>query len=266
MIIDRYNINEIINKTGIRPDKDFGQNFLTDSNTAKQIVDSLDIKCGDFVLEVGPGLGSLTHFILEKNAKTAIVDVDKRMIDFLNFVYKENQALDIINEDIRKVNIQDFTKIISNLPYNITTELVNYFLIYGKKAETMVFMCQSEAYPRFSDLKGKEYGPSSILVHLLGTIEKVKIVPPGSFYPSPKCTSTVFKISVNNHDKEKAINVYKLCKQLFLNRRKTIYNNLSTYLKDREKALSILEKANLEPNLRPEEIEYSKFIELFDLI
>jgi len=166
MEINRNNFMEIIEKSLLKPDKDYGQNYLLEPDICQRIVDLLDIKDIDTVLEIGPGIGSLTHFLtLKDKARITLVDIDKRMIDFLKILYsKENVSL-ILN-DIRKEDVSKFTKIIGNLPYNITTETVVYLLENARVCQKMVLMCQSEAFPRFFDVSGKEYGPVSILIHL----------------------------------------------------------------------------------------------------
>ena len=264
MEINRENIIEIVSKSGVNPDKDYGQNFLLDTKIAKSIVDLLEINEKDDVLEVGPGIGSLTHFIsLSKAGKIDLVDIDSRMINFLKIIYKEPN-INLILSDIRKYDVSKYTKIIGNLPYNITTELVIYLIQNGVSAKSLVLMCQSEAYTRFADLSGKDYGPASIYIHLLGDIKRCLTVKPGSFYPSPKCSSTVFKISISeNCDRELALNVYQLAKKLFLNRRKTIQNNLSQVLNDKEKSASILNKLGIPLTKRPEELSPQTFVDIY---
>lgn len=265
MEINRNNINQIIKDTNIIPSKDYGQNFLVEPKICLDIVNSLSIDDKDTVLEIGPGLGSLTHFILEKTNNLDVVDIDERITYYLNIIY-QNSNLNIINQDIRKHDISNYTKIIGNLPYNITTELVTYLLLNAKKCNKMVLMIQTEALPRFIDTKGKEYGPVSILIHLLGSIKKLFNVKAGCFYPAPKCGSTVFEINLNeNADFETATSVYKFAKIIFNNRRKTIYNNLSQYLHSKEKALEILKNLNLSQMLRPEDLEPDIFKKLYEL-
>lgn len=266
MEITRTNVNEIVEKCGLKPDKDYGQNYLIDPVISKQIVDALEIKDNDKVLEVGPGIGSLTHFILLNNAEYTAVDIDSRMTDFLKIPYKD-KIYELINDDIRKVDVQKYSKIISNLPYNITTEAVLYLVLNGINCNRFVLMCQSEAFGRFNDTNGKEYGPVSILIHLLGNIKRILTVKPGSFYPSPKCSSTVFYIDItNNNLRENIVKTYSIAKQLFINRRKTIYNNLQQYLGDKDKALKILESLNTSPLKRPEELSPSFYYSLMELL
>lgn len=267
MEINRSNIMEIVNKTSIKPSKDYGQNFLIEPSISARIVDALKINNGDRVLEIGPGLGSLTHFLCLSNEQITAVDIDNKMTNFLKIVYQNQSNLIITENDIRKENISSFNKIIGNIPYNITTEIIQHFLINSKQAKTMVFMIQAEALNRFIDISGKEYGPLSVLIHLLGSIEKLFIVKAGSFYPAPKCHSVVFRINVDeNANREKAIAVYKMCKLLFANRRKTIQNNLVSILKNKEDVLTLCKELNINPLERPEDLSPTTYKTIYDYL
>ena len=264
MEINRSNIMEIINKSNAHPDKDYGQNFLIDPSVSEAIVSHLEIGENESVLEVGPGLGSLTHFLVNKG-KVTVCDIDERMISFLKIVY--GTKVEYILNDVRKIDVSSYDKIIGNLPYNITSELVTFLLLNAKNAKKMVLMCQQEAFNHFFDVSGKEYGPISVLLHLLGDAKKVLTLKPGYFHPAPKCNSLVFTF-VNNPktDYDSAVGTYKLSKSLFLNRRKTIYNNLKNYLQDGQKALEILNKVEIEQNKRPEDIEPLLFLKMYNVI
>ena len=254
MEINRSNIFEIVNKADLKPDKDYGQNFLVEPQVCERIVNALNIEEKDTVVEVGPGLGSLTHFLSLNNNEITVVDIDRRMIDFLAVVY-QNSNIKIVENDIRKVDVSSYSKIVGNLPYNITTETIQYFLLNAEAAKKMVFMIQSETFAHFFDVSGKEYGPTSVLIHLLGNIEKLFVVKAGSFYPAPKCNSTVFAINIDAHaDRLKAIDAFKVAKQLFTNRRKTIQNNLSNYLKNKDLANKVCEDLKINPLYRPEQL------------
>ena len=267
MEINRKNVMEVIEKSGLKPDKDYGQNYLLEPELAKRIIDLLEIKSGENVLEIGPGLGSLSHFLsLYSESKITLVDIDERMINFLKIIYNISNISLVLN-DIRKHDVTKYDKIVGNLPYNITTETVVYLLENAKKAKKMVLMCQAEAFPRFNDLSGKEYGPVSILVHLLGNSKRNFTVKPGSFYPIPKCSSVVFTIDLNNDDKrEQSLEVYRFAKKMFLNRRKTIYNNLSSFLGNKETAAELLKQSNIDPSKRPEELSPSNFVTLYECV
>ena len=263
MEINRSNIFDLVNKCNVKPDKDYGQNFLVEPLISSKIVDSLELEKNDYVLEIGPGLGSLTHFVFDK-CKLDVCDIDSRMIDFLKIFYKED--INYILNDVRKIDVSKYDKIIGNLPYNITTELVT-FLLLNSTAKKMVLMCQSEAFNRFFDLSGENYGPVSILLHLLGESKKMLTVKPGSFYPVPKCNSLVFTFTYKPVvDRETATNVYKMSKSLFLNRRKTIYNNLKNYLGDSSRATNLLNELGIEQNRRPDTISPEEYLKLFKIM
>lgn len=264
MEINQKVLSQIFNDLGLKANKDLGQNFLTDPNVCERIASSLTIKENDLLLEVGGGLGSLTHFLVNKAQEFDVVDLDVRMCNFLNSVY-QNDNINIINEDIRNVDLRKYTKIIGNLPYYITTELVTQFVTQASNCSQMVFMIQTEAVNRFVDTSGKEYGPISVLIHLVGNSKRLFSVKPGCFCPIPKCGSSVFIIEINKiEEKEKYLDVYKMTKQLFLNRRKTILNNLTNYLGNKEKAQNTLQNLDILFTKRPEELEPNQYLRIYD--
>ena len=265
MEISRSNIFGIVNMNNARPDKDYGQNFLIEPAISSKIVDLLEVKKNEAVLEIGPGLGSLTHYLSEQSENLSVCDIDIRMINFLGEVY--GRKINYIYNDIRKVDVSNFDKIIGNLPYNITTELVTYLLLNAKNVKKMVLMCQLEAFNRFYDEKGENYGPTSVLIHLLGESKKEFVVKAGNFYPVPKCSSVVFTFKKElKASEEEILGTYKLSKSLFINRRKTIYNNLKNYLNDSLKAKMILETLKISELDRPENIHYLDYLKMYRLI
>ena len=261
MVINRSNINEIVFKSNARPDKDYGQNFLVEPEICERIVNALDIQPNEKVLEIGPGLGSLTHFLSLQSKDLTVVDIDERMTSFLKLIYKD---VNIVLSDIRKFDVVSYDKIIANLPYNITTETIVYLLSGAIHFKKMVLMIQTDAYPHFLDVSGKEYGPASVLLHLLGENKKLFQVKAGSFYPAPKCSSTVFEINASPKcELEEAKQVYVFAKLMFLNRRKTIANNLTNYLKNRELANNLLSESNIQVTSRPEDISPLDYLKLY---
>ena len=266
MEINRSNIFEIVNKADLKPDKDYGQNFLVEPEISKRIVDALIVKEKDNVLEVGPGLGSLTHFLSEIDCRITVVDIDQRMTNFLRVVYEEKDV-EIVENDIRKTDVSAYEKIVGNLPYNITTETIQYLLLNANKCQRMVFMIQSETFNHFCDVCGKEYGPTSVLIHLLGNIERLFVVKAGSFYPVPKCNSTVFAINIDTRvDRFAVIKAFQVAKQLFLNRRKTILNNLVNYLKNKDLANKLCEDLKINPLFRPEQLSPEMYLAISEYL
>lgn len=267
MEINRSNVFEIANKADLKPDKDYGQNFLIEPQVCERIVNALNVQDNDYVIEVGPGLGSLTHFLSMYNNKSTVVDIDLRMVNFLKVIYKENPNVEVVANDIRKTDVSQYTKVIGNLPYNITTEAIQYFLLNATSASRMVFMIQSETLAHFYDVSGKEYGPTSVLIHLLGSIEKLFTVKAGSFYPAPKCSSSVFAINIDSGaDRDSAIRAFKLAKALFTNRRKTISNNLMNYLKNKDTVNQLCADLGLNPLLRPEQIAPEMYLRISEYL
>ena len=261
MEINRSNIYDIVNNSNARPDKDYGQNFLVEPDACKRIVDSASFKKDESVLEIGPGLGSLTHFICEQTNNLTVVDIDERMIAFIKLIYKD---INIVQDDIRNHDVSSYDKIIGNLPYNITSETIVYLLLNASKAKKITLMIQSDAFPHFLDVQGKEYGPSSVLLHLLGEPKRLFQVKAGSFYPAPKCGSTVFEINIDPKcELEEAKRVYGFAKSLFLNRRKTVSNNLLNVVKNKELVSQILNECNILATKRPEEILPLEYLKLF---
>ena len=266
MQINRSNIFEIVNKADLKPDKDYGQNFLVEPEICEKIVNFLNTEDNESIIEVGPGLGSLTHYLSLLNNPVTVVDIDLRMTNFLKVVY-EKTNIEIVENDIRKVDVSRYNKVIGNLPYNITTEAIQYFLLNASAAKRMVFMIQQETFAHFYDVSGKEYGPTSVLIHLLGNIEKLLTVKAGSFYPAPKCSSVVFAIDIDsNKNRTTAIKAFKLAKQLFLNRRKTILNNLTNLVNNKELALKTLNDLSISPLLRPEQLSPEKYLAISEYL
>ena len=140
-------------------------------------------------------------------------------------------------------------------------------MLSGINVEKMVLMIQLEAFNRFYELSGEDYGAISVLTRLTCDVEKHFVVKPGSFHPVPKCKSVVFSLTRKyDYEYEDIIGTYKLAKSLFLNRRKTIYNNLKNYLGDASKASELLSKLNLDSNLRPENIKPEIYFQMYQLI
>ncbi|MCD8209501.1 MAG: 16S rRNA (adenine(1518)-N(6)/adenine(1519)-N(6))-dimethyltransferase RsmA [Coprobacillus sp.] len=267
MIVDSKTLHNILDETGIVPDKNYGQNFLINPEIARRIVSILDIRPTDKVLEIGPGVGSLTHFFTTLPNDVDVVDVDNNMTTLLSVIYSDDKNIHIINKDARQHDVSTYNKIISNLPYNLTTEILTHLMLGGTSVERMVLTCEAETFNHFVSTSGKDYGPVSILIHLLGTIRKQFTIAPSNFYPSPKCESVVFTIDVDkNVNRSEVVSVYEMTKSLFLNRRKTIYNNLKKYLNNDALATKTLNALDIDPSTRPEQISPNTFLDIYQKI
>ena len=264
--VDRDGIKYLMELANINPSKNKGQNFLVDAKISENIVNLLKNNANSKVLEIGPGLGSLTFHLQNRCNNLTLVDLDENIINYLSLEVNDNVKL--VNADALKYNVSLYEYIISNIPYNITTELITYLLINASNCKQFVFMCQKENFNHFNDTNGSEYGPVSVLIHLLGNIKKVFDVKPGSFVPAPKCVSTVFSVDmfeIDTNSRKEIVNTFKLTLKLFNNRRKTIFNNLSTVI-GKEKTEECLSKLGIDKLLRPEQISPKQFFELHNLV
>ena len=244
--------------------KSLGQNFLINPQVAEKIVNLLQIKEGDQVLEIGAGLGSLSYFLAKSNGNAELIDVDERMLMFLNEQFKDSNNITIKRQNILKHDLGKFNKIIGNLPYYITSGIIEKLLLDGKNAEIMVLMTQKEVYPKLLSLNKS---PLSLFLNYVADISSPIDVGRNNFAPVPHVDSVVFTITPNKNIKnEENEKLFKTMKQLFLLRRKNILNNLSNLVKNKEKAREILEKMQIDTNKRPEELPIEFYINLLKLI
>lgn len=244
--------------------KSLGQNFLVNSQTAEKIVSLLNLKDTDNVLEIGAGLGSLSYYLAKSNSNIELIDIDERMLMFLNEQFKNNKNVSIKRQNILKYNLEGFNKIIGNLPYYITTSILEKLLLDATNAETMVLMTQKEVYPK---LLKQNKSPLSLFLNYVADISAPIEVGRNNFAPVPHVDSVVFILTPNNNIKnESNKSLYKVMKQLFLLRRKNILNNLTNLIKNKEKAREILGKMNVDTNKRPEELGIDFYIDLLKML
>lgn len=244
--------------------KSLGQNFLINSQTANKIVSLLSLKEGDKVLEIGAGLGSLSYYLAKTPTTVQLIDVDERMLMFLEEEFKDHNNVEVKRQNILKHNLLGFNKIIGNLPYYITSGIIEKLLLDAKDAETIVLMTQKEVYPK---LLSSNNSPLSLFLNYVANISSPINVGRNNFAPIPHVDSVVFVLTPNqnikNKENEKLFNVMK---QLFLLRRKNILNNLSNLVKNKEKAREILEKMGIDANKRPEELPIEFYINLLKML
>ena len=244
--------------------KSLGQNFLINPQTAEKIVNLLDIKDGNQVLEIGAGLGSLSYFLAKSPGKSQLIDVDERMLMFLGEQFKDAKNIEIKRQNILKHNLSGFNKIVGNLPYYITSGIIEKLLLDAKDAELLVLLTQKEVYPK---LLSSNKSPLSLFLNYVADISSPIEVGRNNFAPIPHVDSVVFVIKPNENIKnEENEKLFKVMKQLFLLRRKNILNNLSNLVKNKEKAREILGKMNIDTNKRPEELPIEFYINLLKML
>lgn len=242
--------------------KELGQNFLVDHSICKAIVDNLEISSEDKVLEIGCGYGSLSYFILKQAHDCVLIDVDQRTIDFVvsNNTLIENQK--VLNSNIFTQNLSSFTKIVGNLPYYITTGIIEKVLLEADSLKTMIVMIQKDAFPRIVAKSGqKDYGPLAILIEYVAVVDRIFNVSRQAFVPQPHVDSVVFAVKIKNNDNFKS-KLFIVAKAMFMYRRKTILNNLKRFLNDSTAASAILSLSRIDPKKRPQELSLDDFVVL----
>ena len=267
----------IMKKYGIRANKSLGQNFLISNEVVEKIINASDIKENDMVIEIGPGLGTLTKFLLQKAKKVLCVELDKKMIKILNDRFSDYNNFELINEDILKVNLKKIiednkkteqianVKIVANLPYYITTPIIMKLLEEKLDIESITVMIQKEVADRLIEIPGgKNTGAITYTVYYYCESEKIIEVPNNSFIPEPDVTSEVIKMNLR---KEPAVKIqepkimFMIIKSAFMQRRKTLLNALTNtkIFVNKNEGLSILKKLNLNENIRAEELSIQDF-------
>ena len=247
----------------VKAKKHLGQHFLTDENIAKQIADTLTLNGYDTVLEIGPGMGVLTKYLLEKELETYVIEIDTESVDYLNSHYPKLNGK-VIFKDFLKYNINEVFNdkpfaIIGNFPYNISTQIVFKCLEMRNQVPEFSGMFQKEVAERICSKKGsKVYGILSVLAQAFYDVEYLFTVEPEVFNPPPKVKSGVMRmIRKENYslpcDEKLFFSVVKIG---FQQRRKTLRNSLKSFgLSDNLKEDTIFD-------LRPEQLSVEQFIEL----
>lgn len=249
-----------------RVKKHFGQNFLTDKNLLKKIVEEANINNKD-VIEIGPGMGALTQFLVKYAKTVTAYEIDLDLKQALNQLEKEHENLQVKFEDILKIDIPtDKTyDVVANIPYNITSPII-FKLLESPNINSATLMVQKEVCDRItSKPNNKEYNALTVIVNYYMDVSKIMNVNKKMFKPVPKVDSAVFKME----RKEKALNnveeeLFKeIVKSSFHQKRKTILNNLAfSFDLPKEEVKAILEKSKIESGNRAENISLEQFIQL----
>ena len=278
--MDLYNETKfLMNKYNIQANKSLGQNFLIDENVITTAIEKSNINKDDLVIEIGPGLGTLTKYLLESAGRVVSVEIDKRMISILEerfFLYKN---LELINADILKTDLNKIindakeqynlksAKIVANLPYYITTPIIMQLLENKIDIESITVMIQKEVADRLAEVPGgKNTGAITYTVYYYGEAEKLLEVPNTSFIPEPSVTSEVIKIKIRKEPPVKVNNekdFFKLIKIAFLQRRKTLLNSLTNNgVATKEVLLEILKSLKIDEKIRSEKLTIEQFANL----
>lgn len=243
-----------------------GQNFLIDPDVCEKIVSCLEAKEGEQILEIGSGAGSLSYFLSLGPAHAKLIDIDEGLVTKLQKDFQDNPFVEPSLGNAMRYDYASFDKIIGNLPYYITTGLIETALLEAKKATRMVFMIQKEAANRLlAKPKEEDYTPFTIYLNYVAKVRRAFNVNRTCFSPAPHVDSTVLALDINQDThNEEAIKMYHFAQKMFLNRRKTILNNLKAVVGD--KAGEILEEAKIKITARPEELSAADYLRLLTIV
>ena len=277
MRIADYSVTKaVLERHGFTFKKSFGQNFLTDTNILQKIVDTAEIDKNVNVIEIGPGIGALTEFLAENAAEVMAFEIDDRLVPILEDTLRDHDNVNVINEDVLKADLQTRVKefknpelpikVVANLPYYITTPILMHLIESKIPFAEFVVMMQKEVGQRFlAQASAKEYNALSVIWQYKCDCKKVMDVSRHVFWPSPRVDSVVLQFTFHHkyHYANEAA-FFWLVKSCFVQRRKTIYNNLQNALKDKELALQMLEKAGIAPSKRAQQCQLEDFMRLFE--
>lgn len=273
----------ILKKYGITANKSLGQNFLINEEVVSGIVEKAEISKEDLVIEIGPGLGTLTKELLEKAGKVIAIELDKRMIEILTDRFKLYNNFELLNEDVLKVDLDALinnnldenikkAKIVANLPYYITTPIIMKLLEEKLPIETITVMIQKEVADRLVDLPGgKNSGAITYSVYYYAKAEEILKVASNSFIPEPAVESKVIKLEIRKENAVKVENekiMFKIIKYAFMQRRKTVVNALekTDIFKDKNQIIEILKKLGINEKIRGEALSLEDYANISNFV
>lgn len=255
---------ELLKRFGLSPDKSLGQHFLIDPNQVERIITLSEVKAGDHVVEVGPGLGALTAALVAEGANVSAVEIDTGLAKALDEQFDGEKNLRIINQDALKVDWHEICdkdqdwSLIANLPYNVGTPLVLDLLDTVPQIKTIFVMVQKEVAQRLAAKPAtKTFGIPSVKVLYWGSAKVVATVPPSVFLPQPRVESALVKIDRVEHNwrpkdltPDQISNVFKLVTTAFGQRRKMLRSSLKAHLD-----IEDFVQAQIDPSTRPDRLE-----------
>ena len=254
---------QIMKENNILPESGFGQNFLCDEDIIEGIIEAADIRPGDTVLEIGPGIGALTEPLSKMDINLRCVEIDKRLVSYLRGAYPDVEIIDSDFLKLKDYGAEKINVVISNLPYYIMTDIMMKVFEEAVNARTIVYMVEEAALDRIlCESSTKSYGPLAVVSELYGAIRIVSKVPGTCFVPQPRTTSAVisFKCNENRPDKE----LMAFIKKCFAQRRKTLANNLKGC--DKEKLSNWVKENFTTESIRAEVLEPCDFRDLYNTL
>lgn len=276
------NTIEVLQKYQFNFQKKFGQNFLIDTSILEDIIDAAQITKDDYVLEIGPGIGTMTQYLCEAAREVTAVEIDTNLIPILEDTLKEYDNVEVLNQDILKVDINQLAheknadrpiKVVANLPYYITTPIIMGLFESHVPIDSITIMVQKEVADRMQVGPGtKDYGALSLAVQYYAKPEIVVNVPPSCFMPQPKVGSAVIRLTRHEETPVKVDNeklMFQVIRASFNQRRKTLANGLNNFggiPLSKELIQESIEELGVPVNIRGEALTLSQFAELSNII
>ena len=276
------NTIEVLQKYGFNFQKKFGQNFLINTGILEEIIEAAEITKEDFVLEIGPGIGTMTQYLCENAREVVAVEIDKNLIPILADTLSAYDNVEVINEDILKVDIKTLSeeknvgkpiKVVANLPYYITTPIIMGLFESHVPINSITIMVQKEVADRMQEGPGsKEYGALSLAVQYYAHPEIVVNVPPSCFMPQPKVGSAVIRLTRHEQapvDVENEKLMFQLIRASFNQRRKTLANGLNNFPGlnvSKEVIQQCIEELGVPVTVRGEALSLAQFAKLSNII
>ena len=274
----------LMKKYKIKANKGLGQNFLVDDRALQDIANGANIQENDLVIEIGPGLGSLTKLLLDKARKVICVELDKNMLKVLNDRFIAYNNIELINDDVLKVDLNRLIKeekekdsniqnvrVVANLPYYITTPIIMKLIENDLDIQSITVMIQKEVADRLIALPGtKDAGAITYTIYYYCETEKIREVENSCFIPAPEVTSEVINLKIRKEPpvqvKDKKV-MFHIIKSAFMQRRKTLLNALTNVklFKSKEEGIEILNKLNLREDVRAENLTIQDFANITNI-
>ena len=281
-LVNPQNTIAILKKYDFSFQKKYGQNFLIDTHVLDKIIRAAEIGADDFVLEIGPGIGTMTQYLAEAAREVAVVEIDDKLIPILKETLKDYGNVTIIHGDILKVDIEGLVreknqgrpvKVVANLPYYITTPIIMGLLEGGVPVDSITVMVQKEVAERMKVGPGtKDYGALSLAVQYYAQPEVVANVPPNCFIPRPKVGSAVIRLTRHQTPPVQVQDesfLFRIIRASFNQRRKTLVNSLSNSSDlhlTKEQVAKALEQMELPASVRGETLTLKQFAKLSELL
>lgn len=273
--MERLNTKELVKKYGFRFTKSLGQNFLVDPTVVRDIIEGSNITKADHVIEIGPGVGTLTRALLEAAGQVTAVEIDSTLIPILKEELKDYDNFRLIEGDVLKTDLKALTqgapvKVVANLPYYVTTPILLRLLEEDFPWQSITIMIQKEVAMRLNAGPGtKDYGSLSVLISYYADTELIRLVTPVSFIPQPKVDSLVIRLDRRSQrrvaPKDEQL-FFQLVRQSFAMRRKTLHNTLKPMGIDPVIMADSFAAAGIDPGRRGETLTIEEFARLSDEI